>query len=173
MTVRTASAICWNTSMRSGRGRPGCGALVAATEAGEGEWGTECWACPLPRKLVLAWGKLGDERSLVLGGHNRRVGAGWGAAWRRVFIVHPGCGIAPFPQTHPGTAVTVLDLFDGRESLRPLWEQVQGFREAVAPIMAKALQGVHLICYSQGRHPPAFPASKPYLKLDPYLRDTA
>ncbi|XP_029098164.1 lysosomal thioesterase PPT2 isoform X4 [Monodon monoceros] len=53
-------------------------------------------------------------------------------------------------ETHPGTVVTVLDLFDGRESLRPLWEQVQGFREAVAPIMAKAPQGVHLICYSQG-----------------------
>lgn len=35
--------------------------------------------------------------------------------------------------------------------MRPLWEQVQGFREAVAPIMAKAPQGVHLICYSQGR----------------------
>ena len=66
----------------------------------------------------------------------------------------PGWGIARFPQTHPGTVVTVLDLFDGRESLRPLWEQVQGFREAVAPIMAKAPQGVHLICYSQGRHPP-------------------
>lgn len=60
---------------------------------------------------------------------------------------------APFPQTHPGTVVTVLDLFDGRESLRPLWEQVQGFREAVVPIMAKAPQGVHLICYSQGRQP--------------------
>ncbi|XP_032254321.1 lysosomal thioesterase PPT2 isoform X2 [Halichoerus grypus] len=58
--------------------------------------------------------------------------------------------IAPFPQTHPGTVVTVLDLFDGRESLRPLWEQVQGFGEAVAPIMAKAPEGVHLICYSQG-----------------------
>ncbi|XP_007949511.1 lysosomal thioesterase PPT2 [Orycteropus afer afer] len=53
-------------------------------------------------------------------------------------------------QTHPGTVVTVLDLFDGRESLRPLWEQVQGFGEAVAPIMAKAPEGVHLICYSQG-----------------------
>uniref|UniRef100_A0A0G2JLK6 Palmitoyl-protein thioesterase 2 n=1 Tax=Homo sapiens TaxID=9606 RepID=A0A0G2JLK6_HUMAN len=52
-------------------------------------------------------------------------------------------------ETHPGTVVTVLDLFDGRESLRPLWEQVQGFREAVVPIMAKAPQGVHLICYSQ------------------------
>lgn len=63
----------------------------------------------------------------------------------------PGCSIVPFLQTHPGTVVTVLDLFDGRESLRPLWEQVQGFREAVAPIMAKAPQGVHLICYSQGK----------------------
>lgn len=66
----------------------------------------------------------------------------------------PWCSIAPFPQTHPGTVVTVLDLFDGRESLRPLWEQVQGFGEAVAPIMAKAPEGVHLICYSQGRRPP-------------------
>ncbi|KAJ8792090.1 hypothetical protein J1605_020149 [Eschrichtius robustus] len=88
------------------QGTHGCGALVASSEAGEGERGTECWACQLPR------------------------GAGAG--------------------THPGTVVTVLDLFDGRESLRPLWEQVQGFREAVAPIMAKAPQGVHLICYSQG-----------------------
>lgn len=65
--------------------------------------------------------------------------------------------------------MTVLDLFDGRESLRPLWEQVQGFREAVAPIMAKAPQGVHLICYSQGRYPLN---PKHYMKLDPYLRDT-
>lgn len=47
--------------------------------------------------------------------------------------------------------MTVLDLFDGRESLRPLWEQVQGFREAVVPIMEKAPEGVHLLCYSQGR----------------------
>uniref|UniRef100_A0A8C6MNT1 Lysosomal thioesterase PPT2 n=1 Tax=Mus spicilegus TaxID=10103 RepID=A0A8C6MNT1_MUSSI len=55
-------------------------------------------------------------------------------------------------ETHTGTVVTVLDLFDGRESLRPLWEQVQGFREAVVPIMEKAPEGVHLICYSQGKH---------------------
>ncbi|XP_012890459.1 PREDICTED: lysosomal thioesterase PPT2 isoform X2 [Dipodomys ordii] len=53
-------------------------------------------------------------------------------------------------ETHPGTVVTVIDLFDGRQSLRPLWEQVQGFREAVDPIMAKAPEGVNLICYSQG-----------------------
>ncbi|XP_074092743.1 lysosomal thioesterase PPT2 isoform X2 [Macrotis lagotis] len=53
-------------------------------------------------------------------------------------------------QTHPGTLVTVLDLFDGGESLRPLWEQVQGFRQAVAPIMEQSPHGVHLLCYSQG-----------------------
>uniref|UniRef100_A0A5F8H9D6 palmitoyl-CoA hydrolase n=1 Tax=Monodelphis domestica TaxID=13616 RepID=A0A5F8H9D6_MONDO len=53
-------------------------------------------------------------------------------------------------QTHPGTLVTVLDLFDGGESLRPLWEQVQGFREAVTPIMKQSPHGVHLLCYSQG-----------------------
>ncbi|XP_037662354.1 lysosomal thioesterase PPT2-like [Choloepus didactylus] len=36
-------------------------------------------------------------------------------------------------QTHPGTVVTVLDLFDGRGSLRPLWEQMQGFRASPSP----------------------------------------
>ncbi|XP_051852295.1 lysosomal thioesterase PPT2 isoform X2 [Antechinus flavipes] len=53
-------------------------------------------------------------------------------------------------QTHPGTLVTVLDLFDGGESLRPLWEQVQGFQKAVTPIMEQSPHGVHLLCYSQG-----------------------
>uniref|UniRef100_A0A669QKH4 Uncharacterized protein n=1 Tax=Phasianus colchicus TaxID=9054 RepID=A0A669QKH4_PHACC len=52
--------------------------------------------------------------------------------------------------SHPGTNVTVLDLFDRGQSLRPLWVQVEGFRRAVAPIMANAAGGVHLICYSQG-----------------------
>uniref|UniRef100_A0A8C6ZSX8 palmitoyl-CoA hydrolase n=1 Tax=Nothoprocta perdicaria TaxID=30464 RepID=A0A8C6ZSX8_NOTPE len=54
------------------------------------------------------------------------------------------------PQSHPGTNVTVVDLFDRGQSLRPLWLQVEGFRRAVAPIMANAASGVHLLCYSQG-----------------------
>ncbi|XP_069491120.1 lysosomal thioesterase PPT2 [Ambystoma mexicanum] len=53
-------------------------------------------------------------------------------------------------QTHPGTNVTVVDLFDRSESLQPLWKQVQGFSEAVYPIMQNAANGVHLLCYSQG-----------------------
>ncbi|NWV40080.1 PPT2 thioesterase, partial [Grantiella picta] len=53
-------------------------------------------------------------------------------------------------QSHPGTEVTVLDLFDRGASLRPLWLQVEGFREALLPIMANAARGVHLLGYSQG-----------------------
>ncbi|XP_043939140.1 lysosomal thioesterase PPT2 isoform X2 [Protopterus annectens] len=53
-------------------------------------------------------------------------------------------------QTHPGTNVTVIDLFDRSESLKPMWMQVQGFQDAISPIMQNAANGVHLICYSQG-----------------------
>uniref|UniRef100_A0A6I8QZJ3 palmitoyl-CoA hydrolase n=1 Tax=Xenopus tropicalis TaxID=8364 RepID=A0A6I8QZJ3_XENTR len=54
-------------------------------------------------------------------------------------------------ESHPGTNVTVLDLFDNKESLQPLWKQVQGFKEAIYPIMQNAgRDGVHLLCYSQG-----------------------
>ncbi|RXN17027.1 lysosomal thioesterase PPT2 [Labeo rohita] len=41
-------------------------------------------------------------------------------------------------------------LFDRSASLQPLWKQVEGFTEAIYPIMQNAVDGVHLICYSQG-----------------------
>ncbi|KAI4884228.1 hypothetical protein NFI96_011603 [Prochilodus magdalenae] len=53
-------------------------------------------------------------------------------------------------QTHPGTSVTTVDLYDNMASLKPLWEQVEGFRKAMRPIMERATNGVHLICFSQG-----------------------
>ncbi|XP_069055201.1 lysosomal thioesterase PPT2-A-like [Lepisosteus oculatus] len=53
-------------------------------------------------------------------------------------------------QSHPSTNVTVIDLFDRSASLQPLWKQVEGFKEAIYPIMQNAADGVHLICYSQG-----------------------
>ncbi|KAI1886096.1 hypothetical protein AGOR_G00210500 [Albula goreensis] len=53
-------------------------------------------------------------------------------------------------QSHPGTDVMLVDLFDDKTSLKPLWKQVQGFRETVLPIMKKAVDGVHFICFSQG-----------------------
>ncbi|KAG7469624.1 hypothetical protein MATL_G00130790 [Megalops atlanticus] len=53
-------------------------------------------------------------------------------------------------QSHPGTRVSVIDLYDYTASLKALWKQVQGFRQAVLPIMQNAADGVHLICFSQG-----------------------
>ncbi|XP_068779931.1 lysosomal thioesterase PPT2 [Struthio camelus] len=81
-----------------------------------------------------------------------------GGSYRPVIVVH---GLFDSPadfrhllafinETHPGTNVTVVDLFDRGESLKPLWVQVEGFRRAVTPIMANAAAGVHLLCYSQG-----------------------
>ncbi|XP_029928321.1 lysosomal thioesterase PPT2-like [Myripristis murdjan] len=51
---------------------------------------------------------------------------------------------------HPGTEVSVIDLFDNLASLKPMWRQVRGFRNAVYPIMQKSPDGVHLLCFSQG-----------------------
>lgn len=72
-------------------------------------------------ELVLCWGKLGDERSLLLGGHDRHVGAGSGAAWRGVFI-------SPFRLRHrPLPTDTPWDCGDSARSLR--WE-----REFATPV---------------------------------------
>ncbi|TFJ95841.1 tRNA dimethylallyltransferase [Platysternon megacephalum] len=80
-----------------------------------------------------------------------------GASYKPVVVVH---GLFDSPsdfshllrfinQTHPGTNVTVVDLFDHSQSLKPLWVQVEGFRRVISPIMQNAADGVHLICYSQ------------------------
>ncbi|KAM7383052.1 hypothetical protein PAMP_002738 [Pampus punctatissimus] len=52
-------------------------------------------------------------------------------------------------EVHPGTEVTVIDIFDKLASLMPLWWQVQAFRKAIIPIMQKAPDGIHLLCFSQ------------------------
>ncbi|KAM4600852.1 lysosomal thioesterase PPT2-like isoform 2-T2 [Polymixia lowei] len=53
-------------------------------------------------------------------------------------------------KVHPGTNVTVIDLYDDFASLQPMWKQVQGFSKAIFPIMQKAPDGVHFLCFSQG-----------------------
>ncbi|KAM4630911.1 lysosomal thioesterase PPT2 isoform 2-T2 [Polymixia lowei] len=53
-------------------------------------------------------------------------------------------------ESHPGTNVSIIDLFDRSASLQPLWKQVEGFKAAIYPIMQNAADGVHFICYSQG-----------------------
>ncbi|XP_053908067.1 lysosomal thioesterase PPT2 isoform X3 [Cuculus canorus] len=101
----------------------------------------------------LAVGRGGVPRLLLL-----LVLGCAGGAYRPVVIIH---GLFDSPsdfrhlrafinESHPGTEVTVLDLFDRGASLRPLWLQVEGFRRALAPIMANAADGVHLLGYSQG-----------------------
>ncbi|XP_034384785.1 lysosomal thioesterase PPT2-like [Cyclopterus lumpus] len=78
--------------------------------------------------------------------------------YRPVIIVH---GIFDGPKqfktlslyitkTHPGTEVSVIDLYDNLASLRPLWRQVQDFSQAFDSIVRKAPEGVHLLCFSQG-----------------------
>ncbi|NP_956978.2 lysosomal thioesterase PPT2a.1 precursor [Danio rerio] len=79
-------------------------------------------------------------------------------AYRPVILVH---GLFGGPEqmemlkkyikrSHPGTSVTAISLYDDNASSKPMWEQVDGFREAIRPIMDRAKDGVHLICYSQG-----------------------
>ncbi|XP_041963464.1 lysosomal thioesterase PPT2-like isoform X1 [Alosa sapidissima] len=53
-------------------------------------------------------------------------------------------------KSHPGTIVSVIDLYNHLFSLEPLWKQVEGFKNAVYPIMQSATDGIHLICFSQG-----------------------
>ncbi|XP_026172515.1 lysosomal thioesterase PPT2-like [Mastacembelus armatus] len=53
-------------------------------------------------------------------------------------------------KVHPGTAVTVIDLYPYIFSLKPLWVQVKGFRIAIQSIMQQSPDGVHILCYSQG-----------------------
>ncbi|KAL6471502.1 hypothetical protein MHYP_G00201520 [Metynnis hypsauchen] len=80
------------------------------------------------------------------------------AGYRPVIIIH---GLFDGPkqftklasfisQTHPGTNVTTVDLYDDMASLKPLWEQVKGFKTAMGQMMENATDGVHLICFSQG-----------------------
>ncbi|KAL7986428.1 hypothetical protein Chor_011594 [Crotalus horridus] len=79
------------------------------------------------------------------------------ASYKPVIVVH---GLFDSPsdfqillnfinETHPGTNVSVVDLFDRTESLKSLWMQVEGFRQVIYPIMQNAVDGVHLYCYSQ------------------------
>ncbi|XP_034030083.1 lysosomal thioesterase PPT2-like [Thalassophryne amazonica] len=53
-------------------------------------------------------------------------------------------------KVHPGTEVSVIDLYDHLSSLKPMWTQVTGFRKAIDPIMQRSPNGIHLLCFSQG-----------------------
>nr|XP_057909934.1 lysosomal thioesterase PPT2-A-like [Doryrhamphus excisus] len=78
--------------------------------------------------------------------------------YRPVIIVH---GIFDGPKqfqtlalfiskVHPGTEVTVVDVYKNMGSIQPLWKQVEGFRKVIEPVMRQTRDGVHLLCFSQG-----------------------
>ncbi|RVE68314.1 hypothetical protein OJAV_G00090770 [Oryzias javanicus] len=87
------------------------------------------------------------------------LAGGCTSAYKHVLIVH---GILSGPETlqrtlsgfikraHPGTKVTVIDLFNHRDSTKPLWKQVHGFGRVIQRIARRSPEGVHLLCFSQG-----------------------
>uniref|UniRef100_A0A3P9IJ34 palmitoyl-CoA hydrolase n=1 Tax=Oryzias latipes TaxID=8090 RepID=A0A3P9IJ34_ORYLA len=85
------------------------------------------------------------------------LAAGWTSAYKPVILVH---GILSGPRSfkmltgfinkaHPGTKVTVIDLFNYGNSTKPMWKQVEGFANVIPKIMEKSPEGVHLLCFSQ------------------------
>lgn len=59
--------------------------------------------------------------------------------------------LAGFIRTaHPGTQLYIVDLYDFQDSLRQMWEQVDGVFKDVQAFIANSTDGFHMICYSQG-----------------------
>ena len=54
-------------------------------------------------------------------------------------------------KAHPGTNVTLLNLFPEVESIiTPMWKQIDEVSEVLKEIMAQSKDGIHLIGHSQG-----------------------
>ena len=54
-------------------------------------------------------------------------------------------------EEHPGTKVVELNAFDGIFSLVPLEVQLKRYLSMVKPLMQHWKDGVHFVCYSQGK----------------------
>jgi len=51
---------------------------------------------------------------------------------------------------HPGTNVTLIHLYPDIESFTPLQRQAVYWKQKIEPLMKEAVNGIHLICHSQG-----------------------
>ncbi|XP_031554332.1 lysosomal thioesterase PPT2-A-like [Actinia tenebrosa] len=51
---------------------------------------------------------------------------------------------------HPGTNISLINIFEEQRSFVPLWSQINGYRDKIRPIMQQAEDGVHIIGFSQG-----------------------
>ena len=54
-------------------------------------------------------------------------------------------------KAHPGTNVTVIDIYPGIESFTPLQHQLSRWKKVLFELMDQHPDGVHLICHSQGK----------------------
>lgn len=80
------------------------------------------------------------------------------AAYRPVIIFHgifAGASnmddlVQLIKNSHSGTDVYDINGFNKEFSILPMWEQVEGIRDKMLPIMKAAEDGVNLICFSQG-----------------------
>lgn len=55
-------------------------------------------------------------------------------------------------QAHPGTNVTVVHLYPELQSVVPLQIQLKLWKEKIQTIMDESIDGIHLICHSQGKY---------------------
>lgn len=100
------------------------------------------------------------QKAIFLSGFLR-----FGLCYKPVIIIHGILDhafdlndLANFIRTsHPGTNVTLIDIFDEFKSFKPLWEQIEGFTEKARPVMQQASDGVHVIGFSQGIYNTAYP----------------
>ena len=53
-------------------------------------------------------------------------------------------------RVHPGTNVTLVHLYPEIESFTPLKRQLVYWKQKIEPLMRDAVNGVNLICHSQG-----------------------
>lgn len=53
-------------------------------------------------------------------------------------------------ESHPGTNVTLVHLYPDVESFTPLQRQIRFWKKKMEPLMKEAVDGIHLICHSQG-----------------------
>jgi len=47
--------------------------------------------------------------------------------------------------------VTVIDMYNNKDSLYPMWMQVKKFITILKPIMDEHPEGIHFVCFSQGK----------------------
>ena len=54
-------------------------------------------------------------------------------------------------QAHPGTNITIPNVYSYKRSLEHLWSQVPEYTKAIQDVINESPDGVNMVCYSQGK----------------------